>query len=91
MQAAAPYAAGPYAAAPHAGGPHAGGPRAAGPQPPAQQKIAQLKDLYREAEEMGDEELSAHWEEIRRRQHELIREYFEQARLASTDIGQGAR
>ncbi len=86
MQAAAPYAAGPYAVAPHAGG-----PQAAGPQPPAQQKIAQLKDLYREAEEMGDEELSAHWEEIRRRQHELIREYFEQARLASTDIGQGAR
>ena len=57
---------------------------------PAQQKIAQLKDLYREAEAMGDEELSAHWEEIRRRQHELIRQYFEQARLASNDLSQDA-
>jgi len=57
---------------------------------PAQQKIAQLKDLYREAVAMGDEGLSAHWEEIRRRQHELIRQYFEQARLASNDLSQDA-
>jgi hypothetical protein len=53
-----------------------------------QQKLSQIKDLYREAGEMGDAELSAHWEELRLRQQELIREYFEQAGLGSADIGQ---
>ncbi len=56
----------------------AGVPAAA--QPPAQQKMTQIKDLYREVEQMGDAEVSAHWEELRQRQHELIRQYFEQAK-----------
>ncbi len=52
----------------------------------AQQKMTQLKDLYRAAEEMEDAELNAHWDELRQRQHELIRQYFEQARLGSADF-----
>jgi hypothetical protein len=55
--------------------------------PPAQQKMTQIKDLYREVEQMGDAEVTAHWEELRQRQHELIRQYFEQAK-GSADAGQ---
>ena len=54
---------------------------------PAQQKMTQIKDLYREAEQMGDAEFTAHWEDLRRRQHELIRQYFEQAGLGGADVG----
>ena len=57
--------------------------------PPAQQKMTQIKDLYREVEQMGDAEVTAHWEELRQRQHELIRQYFEQAK-GSADAGQTA-
>jgi hypothetical protein len=57
--------------------------------PPAQQKMTQIKDLYREVERMGDAEVTAHWEELRQRQHELIRQYFEQAK-GSADAGQTA-
>jgi hypothetical protein len=64
--------------------------REAAPRAPAQQKMTQIKDLYREAEQMGDAEFVAHWEDLRRRQHELIRQYFEQAGLGSADVGQGA-
>jgi hypothetical protein len=58
--------------------------------PPAQQKMTQIKDLYREVEQMGDAEVSAHWEELRERQHELIRQYFEQAKLGGADAGHPA-
>jgi hypothetical protein len=64
--------------------------REAAPRAPAQQKMTQIKDLYREAEQMGDAEFSAHWEDLRKRQHELIRQYFEQTGLGSADVGQGA-
>jgi hypothetical protein len=59
-------------------------------QPPAQQKMTQIKDLYREVEQMGDAEVNAHWEELRQRQHELIRQYFEQAKLGGADAGHAA-
>jgi len=55
----------------------------------AQHKMTQIKDLYRAAEEMEDAELSARWEELRQRQYELIRQYFEQARVGGTDVGRG--
>jgi hypothetical protein len=57
----------------------------------AQQKMTQIKDLYREAEAMTDAELSAHWAELRQRQHELIRQYFVQAGFGGAAFGQSPR
>ena len=53
----------------------------------ADQKMTQIKELYREAEEMGDAEFNAHWEELRQRQHELISQYFEQVGLGGAGVG----
>jgi hypothetical protein len=55
----------------------------------AEQKLVELKDLYRTAEAMGDAALGESWEELRYRQEELIRGYFEAARLnGSPEAGQ---
>ena len=76
-----------------------GEPRLTGPRPLpevaqpsvppgyADQKMTQIKELYREAEEMGDAEFSAHWEELRQRQHELISQYFEHVGLGGASVG----
>ena len=37
---------------------------------------------------MGDAEFSAHWEEPRHRQTELISQYFEQVGLGGAGVGQ---
>ena len=65
-------------------------PEVANPSVPpgyADQKMTQIKELYREAEEMGDAEFSAHWEELRQRQYELITQYYEQVGLGGADVG----
>ncbi|MGE5290545.1 MAG: hypothetical protein ACM3ML_25810 [Micromonosporaceae bacterium] len=56
----------------------------------SRQKDDADKDLYREAGEMGEAELSPRWDELRKRQQDLIREYFEQAGLGGADLGRGA-
>ena len=65
------------------------GPRYAGngtrPLPaPMQAKLDQLKALYRTAEAIGEEALTRHFDRLSQRQGDLIREYFEQARLRRT-------
>jgi hypothetical protein len=60
------------------------------PRGPAGQQMMLIKDLYREAEQMGDAEFDAHWEDLRRLQHEPTRRYSEQTGLGSADVGQGA-
>ncbi len=49
------------------------------PAVPAQAKLEQIKDLYLTAEAIGEDALVKHFEEVSRRQRELIREYFEQS------------
>jgi hypothetical protein len=67
----------------------ADGPRYAGsgvrPLPaPMQAKLDQLKALYRTAEAIGEEALTRHFDRLTQRQGDLIRDYFEQARLGRT-------
>ena len=45
----------------------------------AEAKLEQIKDLYVTAEAIGEDALVKHFEEVSRRQRELIREYFEQS------------
>jgi hypothetical protein len=52
----------------------------------AQAKLDQIKDLYVTAAAIGEDALVKHFEEVSRRQRDLIREYFEQ-----TGFGAGAR
>jgi hypothetical protein len=49
------------------------------PPAQAQAKLDQIKDLYVTAEAIGEDALVKHFEEVSRRQRELIREYFEQS------------
>jgi hypothetical protein len=57
--------------------------------PPAQKqaKLDQLKALYRTAGAIGEEALTKHFDQLSQHQHELIREYFEQAGLGRTGNG----
>ena len=54
-------------------------------EPPAdtQEKLDQIKDLYVTAEAIGEDALGRHFDQIRQRQHALIREFFEKAGLGS--------
>jgi ABC-type transporter MlaC component len=58
---------------------------------PAQAKLDQIKDLYVTAEAIGEDALVKHFEQVSRRQRELIREYFEQsgfrANAAARELG----
>jgi hypothetical protein len=47
----------------------------------AQVKLEQIKDLYLTAEAIGEDALVKHFDQLSERQRELIREYFEQAKL----------
>jgi hypothetical protein len=49
------------------------------PPAQAQAKLDQIKDLYVTAEAIGEDALVKHFEEVSRRQRDLIREYFEQS------------
>ncbi|HEY7144537.1 MAG TPA: hypothetical protein VH637_09840 [Streptosporangiaceae bacterium] len=51
---------------------------------PAQAKLDQIKDLYLTAEAIGEDALVKHFDEVSRRQRELIREYFEQSGFKSS-------
>lgn len=50
-----------------------------------QEKIEQIKDLYLTAEAIGEDALGKHFDQLRQRQHSLIREFFEKAGLGSKD------
>ena len=67
-------------------------PAGAGPSgaDPAEQKLVELRDLYRAADEMSDATLRESWDDLTRRQEELIRGYFEASR-AWRGGQQGAR
>jgi hypothetical protein len=43
-------------------------------------KIDQLKDLYLTAEAIGEDALGKHFQQVSRRQQELIREFFERSK-----------
>jgi hypothetical protein len=47
--------------------------------PAAADKLDQIKDLLLTAEAIGEQNLDRHFEQVSRRQRELIREFFEQA------------
>jgi hypothetical protein len=49
---------------------------------PVQAKLDQLQALYRTAEAIGEEALTRHFDRLSQRQGDLIREYFEQARVS---------
>jgi hypothetical protein len=62
--------------------------RPAHAEPPStntQEKIEQIKDLYLTAEAIGEDALGKHFDQLRQRQHSLIREFFEKAGLGSKD------
>jgi len=56
---------------------------------PMQAKLDQLNALYRTAEAIGEEALTRHFDRLSQRQGDLIREYFQQARLGRTAGGRG--
>ena len=56
---------------------------------PMQAKLDQLNALYRTAEAIGEEALTRHFDRLSQRQGDLIREYFQQARLGRTASGRG--
>lgn len=48
----------------------------------ASEKLDQIKDLYLTAEAIGEQALDKHFDQVRQRQRELIKEFFEQSRPA---------
>jgi hypothetical protein len=52
---------------------------------PGSAKMDQIKDLYLTAEAIGEDALSAHFQQVSDRQRQLIREYFDQAAGRSTE------
>ncbi len=57
------------------------------PSPDTQEKIEQIKDLYLTAEAIGEEALVKHFDQLKKRQRSLIREFFEKAGLGSMGAG----
>ena len=92
MVSAGPPRADPPGPSPSGMGPSGAGPSGAGPSGTgwAEQKLVELRDLYRAAGEMSDTALGESWDELTRRQEELIRGYFE-ASKASRGGQPGAR
>jgi hypothetical protein len=78
----------PAAAAP----PRAGTARAAAPRSPGEkeEKLEQLKDLYMTVEAIGDENVGKHFDELLRRQRELINGYFKETGIGDSASGSGA-
>jgi hypothetical protein len=54
-----------------------------------QAKLDQLKALYRTAEAIGEGALAKHFDQLSQRQHDLVRDYFEQAGFGCTGGGWG--
>jgi len=42
-------------------------------------KLEQIKDLYLTAEAIGEDALGKHFEQVSQRQHELIKDFFQQS------------
>jgi hypothetical protein len=51
------------------------------PSADTQEKIEQIKDLYMTAEAIGEDALVRHFDQLKKRQRSLIREFFEKAGL----------
>jgi hypothetical protein len=45
----------------------------------ANAKLEQIKDLYLTAEAIGEDALDKHFEQVSKRQRELIREFFQRS------------
>jgi hypothetical protein len=51
----------------------------------ASEKLEQIKDLYLTAEAIGEDALDKHFDQVSRRQHDLIQEFFERSRPPTGD------
>jgi hypothetical protein len=54
--------------------------------PAAAAKLDQIKDLLITAEAIGEQNLNQHFDQVRQRQRELIREFFDEARPDSDTL-----
>jgi hypothetical protein len=57
---------------------------------PTAAKMDQIKDLYLTAEAIGEDALDEHFQLVRERQRQLIKEYFDQAVPSGADSGDAA-
>jgi hypothetical protein len=62
------------------------------PEAPGQARarnLEQLKDLYRTAEAIGEQNVDKHFDQLLAQQRELISEYFKQSAVAQPAVGPG--